>query len=76
MKKEDYELLGNEIETLERAFKTKIFRDPDGSLINKISAFCKNNGIAFCRGCNASLMPTLHTIIQMLKSYQNAKQKN
>lgn len=69
MKKEDFALLSDEIETLERAFKRKTFIDPDGTLINKITTFCKHNGIALCRGCSTSLFSTIHTILQMLKNY-------
>lgn len=70
MTSEDYNLIKDELHTIERAIASRAFNDPDGCIMNKLQAFCKNNGIPFCRGCRATLFTTLMAVVRVVKEYE------
>jgi hypothetical protein len=70
MTSEDYNLIKDELHTIERAIASRAFNDPDGCIMNKLQSFCKNNGIPFCRGCRTTLFTTLMAVVRVVKEYE------
>ena len=70
MTNEDYNLIKDELLTIERAIASRAFNDPDGCIMNKLQLFCKNNGIPFCRGCRATFFTTLMAVVRVVKEYE------
>ena len=70
MTNEDYNLIKEDLPTIERAISSRAFNDPDGCIMNKLQSFCKNNGIPFCRGCRSTLFTTLMAVVRVVKEYE------